>query len=93
MKSKVAVRLQHDIHSPAAAAEEKLVEVIKEFAEKAGFKVPGKGQGRRKKLPWRVLQYLDLEHFLGRKFSDSETKLNDAIKAYEGACAAAGIEP
>lgn len=93
MKSLVAVRLQHDLRAPGSSAEEQVLDEIKELAGKAGVKVPGKGQGRRKKLPWRALQYLDLEHFLGRKLPDSDSKLKDAIKGYEAACKAAGIDP
>lgn len=93
MKSRVAVRLQHDLHAPGSVAKGRVLDEIMKLATKAGLKIPGKGKGRRKKLPWRALQYLDLEHFLGRKFPDSVTKLRGTTKVYEDACAAAGIEP
>ncbi|HEY3899569.1 MAG TPA: hypothetical protein VGM54_13195 [Chthoniobacter sp.] len=85
MKSIVTVKLQHDLHAPGAIAEEKVLDEIAQLAAAAGFSIPGKGEGKRQKVPWRAIQYLDLQYLLGRKIPDNASKLRDAIRNYEAA--------
>jgi len=85
MKSIEVVKLQHDLHAPGAIAEGMVLTEIVRFADAFGFSLPGRGEGKRQKVPWRAIQLLDLQYLLGRKFPGNESKLKQAIANYEAA--------
>jgi hypothetical protein len=71
----------------------RVLDEIERLAHAAGLSVPGKGQGRREKIGWRALQYLDLQYLLGRRIPSNESGLKHAIENYEAACREIGWEP
>lgn len=93
MKSVVVLKLTHNLQTPIAKLNDRIFQEIIKLAGEAGYSVPGKGEGGRRKLPWRALQVLDFDYLLGRKFQDNVTKLRQIIERYETACNDVGLRP
>ena len=92
MKSRVRLNFAADLNMPPA----KLDALVERLLAERGITVPKRGKrgsGSPKMLPWRTLQYLDLQHYLQRKFPDNQTKLIATTQRYVEACKEFGIPP
>ena len=93
MKLKAQMAVTVDQRLPPEKIKELVQEELERLLKAKGLALSGRGSGRPRMRPWRALQYMDVDHYLGRKFPDNETKLNEIERDYEEACAKAGIEP
>lgn len=93
MKSRIAKRVEYIQGMPPATFQHIVSDKLAEELKMLGYTMPGRGKGAPRWLPWRALEYLDLEYYWERRYPDNESKLKSVTKTYKKACQEFGIAP